>query len=282
VIAPRLSALLLLIACDDPASQGSSASLRALESRIDCRTGYGEGPDAEGIARALHDTVGGCIAVRVVPGVPRRIVVLIEAEGGRGALDDAMTTIDNVYGAGDAELGVAIKSPVAYEAIAIRQPDRAARYDRPHAALEPLLTRRPGPEPSSVITIGATIEGAIPPYPRPQPAYHLTLDERHLVRVRLTSDRLEDGPVAAVCGGHRRAGACDEDVVFEPRDDVGPGLLAEQAAAEAEATTAGRSFVEEVYELNAGLYTIGVFRTECGEDGRCGSDRAQFTLRLLD
>lgn len=259
----KIALAILVLACGE--REQSPTSLRSLEAHLDCRRGHGEGPDVAPITQEVFAwREDDCVAVRVIPGAPRRVVVVVQtdtSEVARSELDDLMSIVDATYGAGDADVGIGIKDELAYRAVAVRRPDRAVQYGDDAGMLERLLRHRPGPEPSSTIEIGSTMQGSIAVYPRPQPAFHLTLSERHLLRVELTTDRDDEGaPIAVVCGGHRRAASCTDDVVFSPRDDV------EDA---------------DVYDLDAGRYTIAILRMACDEEGRCGSDRARYTLRLF-
>ncbi|MCB9615567.1 MAG: hypothetical protein H6722_24310, partial [Sandaracinus sp.] len=116
----------------------ANAALRALEAHLDRGESYAEGPDAELIAAAARDAVapGDGVAVKVVPGTPRHVTVLVRYRSTGGyenlreidqtarneELDRILASIDEGYQAGADVIGVAIRGPMAYGAIAVRRP----------------------------------------------------------------------------------------------------------------------------------------------------------------
>lgn len=293
---------------DDPSSASASgetasgAGLRALEAHLDARNDHGEGPDGAAIAAAAREALaeGDAVAVRVVPGVPRKIVVLVRyrSEGGyenlrdipsaqrNEELDRIIDAVDQGYEAGADELAVAIRGSVFYGAIAVRRPGQAVTYQTGSVisteVLEPMLTATPGPEPTPTLEVGSAVEGQLQPFPMPQPTYGLTLAAPAQVRVRVTSDIDGDGtPIAIVCRGTVRAGACGEEVTLEPLEEVSAAIEEEQEREAMTAEQAGRSFDELTYDLPAGTYTVVVYRADCEAEGGCPSDRARYSLRLL-
>jgi hypothetical protein len=280
----------------------TSAGLQALEAHLAARENYAEGPDAAMIAEAAREALapGDALAVRVVPGVPRKIVVLVRYASSGGyenlrdipsserneELDRIVAAIDDAYEAGADELGVAIRGAVFYGAIAVRHPSQPIEYHTgaviSTSVLDPLLTAEPGPEARPTLEVGSRAEGTLAPHPMPQPAYALTLSEARRVRVRLTSNVTgDDSPIAIVCRGTVRAGSCAEDASLEPLEELDDATMDDLERAGGEAEEAGLSFQEDVYDMPAGQFTVIVFRNDCEAEGGCPGDRASYTVQLL-
>lgn len=284
---------------DAPASD----ALRALESHLDPRQDYGEGPDGQLIAATARAALapGDAVAVRVVPGTPRKVVVLVRyrSEGGyqnlreipsaerNRELDRILEAIDLGYEAGADEIAVAIKGSIFYGAIAVRRPSEAVTYHTGSvistSVLDPLLTAEAGTDaaPPS-LELGSTVEGQLAPLPMPHPAYVLTLSEPRLVRVRITSNiDEENAPFIEVCRGTMRAVACTEEHAVAALDEVPDALYDEIERAMAASRARGdRSFDEAAYRLPAGTYTIPVLRPNCDLE-TCPAREARFTLSVL-
>jgi hypothetical protein len=284
--------------------QARSAALQALEAHLASGETYGEGPDAQVIAAAAREALapGDGVAVKVVPGAPRHITVLVRYRSDGGyenlreisqserdrELDRILDAVDGGYEAGADVIGLAIRGPFAYGAIAVRRPGQSVEYHTgtviSTSPLDPILTAAPGEEPARTIAPGApAIEGRLQPAPYPQPSYHLTLSEPRAVRVQLRSTRPEaQAPIVLLCRGGLRASQCEESVVVEPTDNVPEDVLDQQAQWVEQAEARGHTFHEDVYRLPAGTYTVGVFRNECPESQpACPAATADYDLRLF-
>lgn len=285
-------------------TQATSAALRALEAHLTHGETYGEGPDADVIGAVVRAAVapGDGVAVKVVPGNPRHVTVLVRYRPTGGyenlrdisqrernvELDQILDAIDLGYEAGDDVLGVALRGPIAYGAIAVRRPGSPVEYHTGRviatAPLDVVLTATPGDEPSRVITPGhPPITGRLAPHPRPQPFHHLTLTEPRAIRVQLRSSRPEgEAPFIVLCRGTIRAAQCDELSEVEPTENIPDDVFDQQERWLAQAEARGGFFDEKVYRLPAGPYTLAVFRDECAEgQDECPAATADYDLRLF-
>ncbi|MCB9615745.1 MAG: hypothetical protein H6722_25210 [Sandaracinus sp.] len=287
-----------------PVPATGNTALRALEAHLDRGETYAEGPDAESIAAAARHGLapGDGVAVKVIPGTPRHVTVLVRYRSTGGyenlreidqaerneELDRILGWIDDEYQAGEDVIGVAIRGSMAYGAIAVRRPRSAVVYQTGRvlssAPLEALLTAPAGEELPRVVTVGGPpIVGRLRPHPHPLPAHVLTLTESRAVRVQMrTTAPLDAMPVALVCRGAMRALACDDEDLVEPIDDLSDRILDRQAEEGAAAEARGVLFVEEIYTLAPDTYTLAVFGSECpdGQDA-CPATLAPYELRIL-
>lgn len=240
--------------------------------------------------------------MKVVPGAPRHITVLVRYRSNGGyeslreisqaernrELDRILEGIDLGYAAGADVIGLAIRGPMAYGAIAVRRPGQAVEYHTGRvistAPLEPMLTAAAAEEPSRSLAPGApAVVGRLQAAPNPEPFYHVTLSEPRAIRVQFRSSVHGDfAPVALLCRGAIRTAQCDDALVVEPTENIPDDVLDQQAEWIERAEARGQFFGEEIYRLPAGTYTIAVGRVDCPEDQPdCPATTADYDLRLF-
>ncbi|MEM9187878.1 MAG: hypothetical protein AAGF12_01780 [Myxococcota bacterium] len=284
---------------DDESSQAASAALSELQTHLSSGSTYGEGPDGEFIAQAVRAVLapGDGVAVRVVEGAPRKITVLVRYRTTDGyesladisqserneELDRILQAIDVKYEGGADEIGLGIRGSFVYGAIAVRKPGQAVEYHSGTIVstdvLDPMLIAEPGTPAPRALTLNQPVSGSILSFPIPQPYYTFTLAEPKGVRVRVTTDKpRESAPIPIVCAGVTRAGQCS--VEDELEDEMHPEELVAEAVA-AEEAAEGATFIEDYFSLQAGTYTVILFRNDCAGAEPCATDGANFTLTVL-
>jgi hypothetical protein len=220
---------------DDTANDG----MRALEGHFAPGQPYGEGPEAQEIARALHEggEPGDAVVVQVIDGSPRRIVALlqyvdVEAEGlpslseaeRRDHLDAILADLDDLYSASDAQIGIGVRGTFFYGGILTRAPGGAPRVevgtilssDPLEAILDAPITP---PPPLPEIVPGAPFRGGA----RFEPATRLalTLDAPVDLAPHVTVAGEEDQELVTivVCRGEVRLHQClDTGAEVEPTE----------------------------------------------------------------
>ena len=292
--------LLAIVACGGSGAepteeeQARSEALRELESHLAEASTYGEGPGGSELATGLRETLapGDGVAVRVIPGQPRNVVVLIRYRSTDGyqdlreisvserneEIDRIVTQVDQTYGATADNLAVAIRGAVFYGALGVRQAGQAIQYHTGSVVslspLDPILTATPGEDaPVPALTLNEQVQGTVVGPPGNPPTYQLELAEETLVVAQFIGASNDDPPFLAVCSGAHRGRDCNAQSM-DPMDDFyndGLDALAERTQA------AGRLLDYQAYRLAAGTYTFAVL-SNCDWEGPCANDGTAFTL----
>ncbi|MGE0788933.1 MAG: hypothetical protein AB7S26_24885 [Sandaracinaceae bacterium] len=179
------AALAAILACggsDGEASESAPTSpeRRALEANLHQRQTYVDGPGAEEVADAAREALSedDGLAVRVVDGTPRTVIVLVRySEGGdyerlrdipidrrNAELDRIIEAIDMTEGTQADDVAVAIKGTIFYGALATRQAGQATQYHTgavvDMAPLDTMLTNAAHPVTADEVGSGAPVEAA--------------------------------------------------------------------------------------------------------------------------
>ena len=302
-LAASAATLLAIVACGsaepgagpNEAEQARSDALRALEAHLGERVTYGEGPDAEALAREVREALApeDGVAVRIVPGDPRSVVVLVRYRSTGGyqdlreisvperneEIDRIVDAIDQSYGARSERLAVAIRGTVFYGAVGVREPGQPMQYHTGSvvnlAVIDPILTATPAEDPPiPAFALGAQIEGTVPNARGPFPSHQLTLSEETLVVTQLVAADTRDAPFVSICRTLTRPTLCAEPDVIEPVDGFqndGLDELAERLAG------SGRALDYDAYRLPAGTYAVAVL-PNCDSVDSCSSAGTRYTL----
>ncbi|MCB9591394.1 MAG: hypothetical protein H6719_01570 [Sandaracinaceae bacterium] len=299
--------LLAILACGSGQSaepteeeQARSEALRTLESHLTEGQTYGEGPGGTELANLVRETVApeDGVAVRIVPGNPRNVVVLIRYRSGGGyedlreisvserneEIDRIVENIDGGYGARGENLAVAIRGSVFYGAVGVRQAGQAMQYHTGSvvslSVIDPILTATPGEDvPVPTLALGAQVEGTVVGPPGNPPTYRLVLAQPSTVVTQLVTTQVEDGgPFMALCAGEQRGLICGDDPAIEPLDDFQSDNLDDLAD---RVDGQGRELDYFAYRLAAGTYTVVVY-SNCDDEGPCPANGTAYTLLATD
>lgn len=292
--------LAAIVACggsgaeEDEESQARSEALRELEAHLSTGQTYGEGPDGQEIAAAVRETVapGDGVAVRVIPGQPRHVVVLVQyrADGNyqnlreieqserNAEINRIVNAIDHGYGAQQDVLGVAIRGAIFYGALGVRQPGAPMQYHTGSVVslspLDPVLTATPGEDVvAPPISLGTQVEGTVGGLDA-LTSYRLEITEpTTLVTQFVTPERDDNMPSLIVCAGAHRPLACGDDWLEEVSGFYNDGLddLAERLSAR------GMDMNYDAYRVEPGVYTLAVL-PNCDFDEPCSTVGRSFTL----
>ncbi len=269
---------------DQSAAGGASsgAQIAGMESHFATGQVWGEGPEAADMAQVLMAELepGDTVAVRDIPGTPRRVVVLVKygdaAAEGLSDLDDAtrrqhldalLSILDNTFELGASNVGLGIRGTLFYGAIVTRQPAQVAQYQLGVIVgtenLEAVLAAPATPAtPPQVITLGQTITGQCLAPPLPTARYLLTLPAPTNVVIGMVSPGFtgEQLPFPVVCRGDSQIRNChDETTIVTPGiDDTG----------------------NVVFELPAGTYTLFVICDDCETTLPCPPLTAPYQVTL--
>lgn len=302
-LAASSATLLAVLACGGgegaaPATeeeQARSEALRALEAHLGEGTTYGEGPGGEALAAVVRETLApeDGVAVRIVPGSPRNVVVLVRYRSTGGyedlrdisvaerneELDRILEGIDGGYDARAENLAIAIRGAVFYGAVGVRMAGQAMQYHTGSvvslAVLDPILGAPAGEDPAvPALALGAQVEGTIAAPPAAPATYRLVLAEETLVVTQLVTASSDTAPFLALCAGEQRWIACGEDQSLQPLDEFqndGLDALADRLDG------SGRMLDYQAYRLAPGTYTAVVF-PNCDEGAPCATAGTAYTL----
>lgn len=275
--------------------QARSQALQALEAHLGEGSTYGEGPGGAELAAIVREALAPAdgVAVRIVPGAPRNVVVLvryrsteevedlrdIEIERRNEEIDRIVTQIDANYGALGDNLAVAIRGAIFYGAIGVRRANQPMQYHTGSAVrlsvIDPILTAPPGTDaPMPALVLGTQVEGTVEAPPAAPAAYRLELSEPTLVVTQLITIESGEAPFVTLCRGEQRPWICADDESLQPVEFFQNDSL-DELAYELEGT--GRQLSYAAYRLAPGIYTA-VVPPNCEWDGQCANAGTRFTL----
>jgi hypothetical protein len=282
-------------ATESDEEQASSAALRELGEHLSEGTTYGEGPGGEELARLVRETLapGDGVAVRIVPGNPRNVTVLVRYSAREGyeelreisvsernaEIDRIVEGIDGSYGAQADNLAVAIRGAVFYGAVGIRRAGSPIEYHTGSivnlSVIDPILGATAGQDaPRPALTLGAQIEGTITTPNEIPPTFRLELTAETLFVTQLVTARSDEAPFLVLCRGEQRPWLCAEDESIQPLEEFSNDRLDEL---DAELEPRGRMLDYQAYRLPAGVYTAVVV-PNCDADAPCPAAGTSYTL----
>jgi hypothetical protein len=278
-----------------PEEQARSGALRELEAHLTEGSTYGDGPDGVELARIVRDTLapGDGVAVRIIPGVPRNVVVLVRYRSTHGyedlreisvrernaEIDRIVAAIDDGYGAETDNLAVAIRGALFYGAVGVRRAGTAMEYHTGSvvslSTIDPILGATPGADaPVPALAVGTQLEGTIVGPGGTPPSYRIELTEETVFVTQLATVATDDGPFLTLCRGAKRPWICADDESLVPIDDFQNDGLDDLAA---ELLQSGRMLDYQAYRLAPGIYTAVVV-PNCDPGAPCPAEGTPYTL----